>query len=214
MEIAAMRTIELCEPVDIEALLVWTYRHQCADRVIGRGIGMFVQESAMDEVYEPHGTSADGVLAVARIGMLGTRVDGGGASAAALHIDAEIVHEAVMCLPRDARELVILHARNASRPDDDAMPMPRPYPLRAGVGRYPDRAVVRYADWDKHHDYGWCLVQWTSAPSSADVIRQNYATWRNALRVLAFALARDARLTRHRPIQTAAPIAAEISLAA
>jgi hypothetical protein len=147
---ATMRTIDLREPVDIEPLLVWTYRHQRADRVLGRGLGLFDQEAAMDG--RSHcATSKDGAAAMQRIGTLGTRVSGGGTPTSALHVDAEIVHAEVMALPNDVRELIIVHARSASRPDDDAMPLPRAFPAKSANGRL----VREYAAWDKSRNYGW-----------------------------------------------------------
>jgi hypothetical protein len=194
MEWSTMRTIDIREPVDIERLLVWTYRHQRADRVLGVGIGLFDQEAAMDG-HRHCATSKDGVAAMRRIGALGTRVDGGGASAAALHIDAEIVHTAVMALPHDTSALVIVHARAASRPDDTAIPTPRAFPVKNERGRI----VREYAEWDKSKNYGWTPLVWTAAPVTAAAIRRDYATWRDALGVLAFTLARGRGLTRHRP---------------
>lgn len=49
-----MQTIDVRKPIDIEALLAGTYRRQRADAVIGRGMGLFDQEAALDPgVGEP-----------------------------------------------------------------------------------------------------------------------------------------------------------------
>ena len=200
-----MRTIDLRDPVDIERLLVWTYRDQRADVVIGLGMRFFEQEAAMDGRTR-YATSTDGITALQRVGALGTRVDGGGASAAALHPDAEVVHDAVMMLDRHLAMMVIEHARASSRPDQTAIVPPRAHPVLNRL----DRPTVRYDGWDSGRHYGWCPVDWTVAPTTAEVVRLEYATWRRALLLLTVALSRDGRLARHRAMAPAAPRAAAL----
>lgn len=75
------------ETIDIEALLVWAYRDQQVDRMVGRG-------------FTPRGPSVSPASGFAEYMMLGTKVDTSGAAAAALGIrlpeDALIVHDAVL----------------------------------------------------------------------------------------------------------------------
>ena len=65
--------------------------------------------------------------------------------------------------------------------------------------------TVRHDEWDTGRNYGWCPVDWTVAPTTAQVVRLEYAMWRRALVLLTVALSRDGRLTRHRAMPPAAP---------
>ena len=195
-----MRIVYSAQPIDIERLLIWTYRDQKADVVIGNGGGLFDQEGAMDGRIA-YRTSADGVATIARIGLLGTRVDGGGASASHLHPDAEAVHAAVMALPLDTALLIMRHARAASRPDSEVFAPPRAVPVLDGRGRI----LIERAPWDKNRNYGACKVEWIVPPVSPDVIRLEYALWRRSLALLAMALSHGGRLEDHRPMMPAAP---------
>jgi hypothetical protein len=189
-----MQMRDLREPTDIEALLVWTYRKQRADRVLAADAGLFDQEATIDG-GQRSATSRDGVAAMARIGALGVRVNGAAASAGALHVDAEVVHDAVTSLPPIEAALVIAHARAGTRPDDSEIVPPRAGPRRNERGR-----IIRcYAEWDESRRYGWTPIGWTVEPTTADAVRVEYELWRRALDTLAFALATDGRLTRHRP---------------
>lgn len=203
-----MRRIDIREPVDIERLLVWAYRDQRADVVLGAGHGLFDQEAALDSPGR-HATSRDGVAAMARIGALGVRVDAGRASAAPLHIDAEVVHEAVTMLDRWTAPLVIRYARGAGRPDDVIIVPPRPGPLRNERGRI----IRRYAEWDTARHYGWTPIGWTVEPSTAETVNHEYTNWWRALDALAVALSGDRRLTHHRPLRPTAPRAATVRYA-
>ena len=71
--------------------------------------------------WEPRGSSADGVSAIARIGDIGCRVDGGGSIrgvAPRVHPDAEAVMADIERIP-DCRAagLVLLYARQGERPE-------------------------------------------------------------------------------------------------
>ena len=203
-----MRTVDLREPTDIESLLIWTYRKQRADVVLAADAGLFDQEATI-EGGQRSATSRDGVAAMARIGALGVRVNGAAASAGALHVDAEVVHDAVTTLPPIEAALVIAHARAGTRPDDSEIVPPRAGPLRNDHGR-----LIRcYAEWDESRRYGWTRIGWTVEPTTADAVRVEYGIWRRALDTLAFALATDGRLTRHRPTAPLAPVAASLRYA-
>jgi hypothetical protein len=189
---APVRRHERRRPIDIEALLIWVYRDQKADRVLRHGMGLHEQEVALAGLVPSH-SSGDGIATLQRIAALGTRVQGGGPSADALHSDAEITHAAVSALPHPITALLIRHARYASRPDGDAVVLPRPTRETALNGR----TKITYAPWDKSHGYGWCEVAWTVSPVSESMIRADYERWHCALSVLALALSRDGRLTHH-----------------
>jgi hypothetical protein len=190
------------QPIDIEDLLVWTYRDQRADVVIERGIGLFDQEGEADGIVKQR-EAACGVLAVARSCLLGGRVDGGGRSAGALDEDAELVHRAVMRLTDRVQglprwRLVIQNAARSERPDAMVTAVPRPVALLQRDGR----PVVNWSDKGKR--YGSCPVEY--APSAALILaaQAEYAAWHSALMLLALALQSE-RLSRWFPLRPSAP---------
>jgi hypothetical protein len=208
-DIKPMQYVELRQPTDIETLLVWTYRDQKADRVISVGTKLHRQEAEVDGEWHDS-TSKDGIAAVERAGILGTRIDGGGNGTAALHGDAEYVHEAVMTLPMPVAMLTMQHARAASRPDGITIPIPRPVRQLAQNGR----VKLVYAAWDKSHNYGLCPLAWTSSPVTVDALAAEYGLWRLSLTILALALSGDGRLTRHRATKPIAPVRPRVRFAA
>lgn len=191
-------------PIPIETLLVWTYRVQRADVVIGRGVGLHSLEAAVDGV-PVQASSACGCAAVARIAELGVRVDSLGRDRGDLHPDAELVHRAVLGLGGKVQGLPVAHLviRCASRGEvPDAMvgerPQARPY-LHAVNGS------VRVDGRDAGGRYGWCPVSWSPSWAEIDAAREEYRVWLSALRALAFALAAEPRLVRWHPLLPEAP---------
>jgi hypothetical protein len=189
------------QPIDIEDLLVWTYRDQRADVVIERGIGLHGLEAAADGVPSFQ-VSACGCAAVARIGELGVRVDQHGRGAGALDEDAELVHRAVMRLTDRVQglprwRLVIQNAARGERPDAMVTAVPRPVALLQRDGR----PVVNWSDKGKR--YGSCPVEY--APSAALILaaQAEYAAWHSALMLLALHLQSE-RLVRWFPLRPAA----------
>ncbi len=89
--------------IDIEALLVWTYRDQQADRACRQDWSLGYARDCLAR-YADRGGHGDGVLAAVGLGE-------------AVHPDAEAVHAAVLRLSGEERALVIGHARVAARPD-------------------------------------------------------------------------------------------------
>lgn len=81
--------------VTVEALLIWVYRDQKADIVIGRGDGLHDIELAADAGHPRYGSSPDGVAAMLKIGALGCRIAGSAAASCKgdLHPVAELAHE-------------------------------------------------------------------------------------------------------------------------
>jgi hypothetical protein len=185
--------------IDIERLLIWTYRDQRADVVLGRGYGLHDQEAMMDGIGHPRGS--DSLVALARIGLLGTRVDGGGPTCDALHADAEITHNVVLALDRPIGLLVMQHARDASRPDQITIAPSKPVAATDARGRN----VHGYDAWDKNRDYGWCKLLWTMPLDGADIARVEYGLWHAALRRIAKALDKDRQLTEFRATPPRAP---------
>jgi hypothetical protein len=200
---AARSAASTRQPIDIEELLVWTYRAQKADQVIRRGAGLHALEALADGV-EIHATSACGCAGVARIAELGVRVDQMGRDSGALHPDAEVVHRAVMQLddkvqglPRS--RLVIVHAARAERPGDLACEIPRPVP------RLNRNGSVQVQWLDQGRKRGFCPIDYQPSVALIDAAREEYAAWHAALRLLHLALHDDARLTRWHPLRPAAP---------
>ena len=179
------------EPIDVEELLVWTYRRQRADVVVGRGLGLQVGERLVDG-QNVQASSACGCAAVGRIQELGVRVDGTG-GCDALHEDAEVVHQVVGRLDGPLQGLVIQHARDGSRPDVmlGAVPRPRPVIGPKGVPR------VRYEPWDRHRHYGWFPMEWSVSLVAIEAARLEYGMWRAAIGRVAATLRVEGRLTRH-----------------
>lgn len=195
------------QPIDIEQLLIWTYRVQKADQVIRRGGGLHSLEALVDGV-QLNATSTCGCAAVARIQELGVRVDVEGRDAGALHPDAEVVHRAVMRLTarvqgRPGWQLIIGHAAWGDRPDSMEGEMPRPIPVlnRRGLPR------VEFTTPGRRQDEAMCLVEY--APSAASILlaREEYAAWHQLLRLLALALQAEPGLSRFHPLAPAAPAA-------
>lgn len=193
------------EQGDIEALLVWTYKRQKADIVIGRGVGLHDLEARADGVQIVD-VSACGVAAVARIGMLGTRIDQIGRDAGDLHHDAEVVHRAVMQmdgrvngLPRS--RLIIEHAARGERPDAKVGVVPRAYPYLNPRGD----VVVEWLD--KGRRYGVCRVQWSPSAVLIDAAREEYQAWHRALLQLASILSEGGKLQRWTLTPFKAPVA-------
>jgi len=181
------------EAMAIDKLLVWTYRLQKADVVIGLGQGMLREEAELDGV-EWQGVSGCGCAAVERIERLGVRVDGGGNyGLTKLHPDAETVHETLMReLERPMQIMVIEHARRGDPPEWTGL-LPRPYPILDGRGR----AIREYARWDKNHDYGSCKVDWVPELSWIEFINNIYLLWWEAVDALRLRLSADGRLLAH-----------------
>lgn len=180
-------------PVDIENLLVWTYRDQRADKVCAGDRGLFAQEASTDG-HQRYATSGDGVAAMESIGALGVRVSTSRASVGVLHDDAEIVHEAVTRLGEATARLMRGHARHASRPDHNVIIPGRWLPKRDEH----ERIERHYEPWDKQHHYGWMAIFQSAETATAAEVCAEYAIWRRALGALAFALSTDRSLTSHR----------------
>lgn len=179
---------------DIERLLHWAYGVQRVGWLEGRGVGLAALEAAADgnEVY---GVSGCGCAAVARMGVLGVRVDtsrvGGHPDAAP---DALALHQAVLSATRGvARGLVIRHAEAGTRPDWDA-PGIRCLPvMRRKRGEDVPEVVLS----DKGRRPLWCPVRYTGRRrDDLEAIRQVWSTWRSALLAVRFALLRDGRRIR------------------
>lgn len=127
--------------MDVFTLLVWAFRAQKVDSAAGRGL--FDLESALLEEEEPfHRRSADGAEAVAGIGALGCRVDGGGpvrGVAPPCHPDAFVALEALDEVHRlhgpHVAALVLRHAKDGAPPAASTIP-PKAFPVEVeGAGK-------------------------------------------------------------------------------
>lgn len=194
-------------PIDMEDLLVWTYRVQRADVVVARGLGMHRIEAAQDGVAFD-AVSSCGCAVVEQIQLLGVRVDGSG-GCDALHEDAEAVHEVVLRLDSVLQFLVMRHARSGDRPDAMDGVKPRAFPVLNRKG-----TTVRHDPTDRARRYGWCPLHWLPSLATIDAARLEYMMWRGALDRLAATLRIEQRLTRHRVTGPTAPILALVHFGA
>jgi len=195
-------------PVDIEHLLVWTYRVQRADLVLRHAGRLLPQEAAADGEAPAGGSN---VAAVGRILELGTFIDGGGPDSGALHPDAETVHLAVSALRMPAAGLplgrmLIGYARQAietpdgwwyERPDPMVGAIPRPVPLRRPSGE----VVVEWSD--KGRRCGTCPLEYEPSAVNIAAARLEYAWWHAGMRALAATL--DGRLAQWHALPPALP---------
>jgi len=169
-------------PIDVEDLLVWVYRYQRADRVIGQGAGLYDLEAELDGV-ERHGSSS--LATVERILRLGVFIDRSGPGNGALHEDAEAVHRVVeeMAVREGSvrrRDLLIAYARLACRPDPMVGQIPRPMPIRTVRG-----AVLMEPN-ARHPKY--CPLDYQPSWERIWQARAEYSAWHRGLRLLALAL--------------------------
>ena len=100
--------------VDIEALVIWAFRDQKADLVVGRGAGLHEIEASADGRPRQGGSN---VASLAQYAALGTKIDEPGPDPGLVDPDAERIYEAVLTLNTACKGLVCRHGRNASRPD-------------------------------------------------------------------------------------------------
>ena len=166
--------------IDIEHLLIWTFRDQQA----GRGGGWCRD----DEV------SSDGIAAAQRLHELGTYVDGGG-SGGGLHPDASTVYEAVM---RHGSRTVWDCACTGRRPDWMEGARHRFVP------DYDDPVRKRgHLIYDHNRNVIGMRVIARDRPETIAAAREAYSAWHAELGDLARDL--HDRLTDYRPWPPAAP---------
>lgn len=189
--------------IDIERLLVWTYRGQRADVVLDRGVGLLAIERCVQMGVVTTGTVAarSSWGTISEIQELGVSVDRSAAGSSHLHPDAERVHQAVLRLEDEfARDLVILHARTGDRPDwkPRARPKFRPVLNQRGTPK------IFYDATDRGRHLGFCRVVWIETQADIEYARDAYRCWRTALDRVWHILA-SASLLDHVPLSAAAP---------
>ena len=163
-----------CKPIDIEALLHWTYQKQVADKVSAKIVhGIFPQGYVSNSVR------------LANFARLGVRVDNPVqlfAASAEIHPDAEAVHERIVKMPALEVGLLITHAKAGDRPDW----MPGAKPRCVAVLRSNGRPKMEYDPKGKRPIF--CPVIYDPDPSVIAFQRRMYSVWRCALRSLASSL--------------------------
>lgn len=156
---------------DFEALLTWVYRDQKADLIVAQGAGLHDVEAAADGQAR-FASSADGCAAVAKIGALGVRVDGGGSLAGrsgALNPLAEYVHEVIG--QTITGRMAIEYARSDNRPD-------------AMVGkraRFVPDPSRKYIYDDRGRACACRVVRIGPGPDQISMARRFYAEWWRAV---------------------------------
>lgn len=183
--------------IDIEALLFWVYAKQLAAKNESGGVGLHEAERLADGI-EWAGSSADGVAAVARIGELGCRVDGGGYTHGDVHPDAETVHQAVCALGELDAGLVIMMASSGRRPECYPEMVAKLVPMRDARGR-----PIPLRDKSDHVVKGQFKMRWTVRPDVLDNVRAMYTRWHDLLTLLAEGL--QGALRDHLPTAPACP---------
>ena len=93
------------ESTSLVDLLAWTYQRQKADVMSGRGLWAPEIDAEADSEAARLGMpvrhwSTCGCAQLEAIALLGTRIDGGGWQRAALHADAELVHDELIEMSR------------------------------------------------------------------------------------------------------------------
>jgi len=144
--------------LDLEALLVWAIRDQKADRIASTlhpleaiaHYGLLRGLPAGAGVYET-GISGDGCATIANRFEVGADIDGRSAIrgiSPCVHLDAELVAEALEWLPSSERRIIRDHARHADRPVWLPLVAPLVAKMRPGhkPGRY--RHVVADVGWE------------------------------------------------------------------
>jgi hypothetical protein len=146
--------------IDIERLLVWAYRDECADH-------------GSDELVGFAGGYANPVYGMASLGM---RVDGGGSGPTRIPEDALAVDAAVSRLPGHQRRLVVQHAKAGTRPDIRWLP---PRGFRCDLWGHPTgkpRHFFHPSDKKKRRPTG-CYVRFSG--DSLQTLRVKWLTWLN-----------------------------------
>ena len=190
--------------VTLEALVIWAYRDQRVDRMTAaslQGAERRIERAAPFLASPP---SSAGLIA--RLGALGTRVDGGGQSWDC-HPDAERLHELVCALPVPAARAILEFGRSGEAPDW-RVPDPRPerVPVAADepgpvrhkldvwwyrtAGRRPrlrrgEKALVvqnAAGSWDLGCRY--CPIAYYPPPEYGAAKRRFYAEWHAAMALL------------------------------
>ena len=181
--------------LDVEQLLVWTYRVQAAHVVIARGLGLRTEE-ARAAGLAIKGVSGCGVAVIDEIQRLGVRVDRSSGGSFHLHPDAETVAGMI-----ELSSPLVRYAAAGERPD--WMPKARPTwrPVMSARGR----PELVYDPGDRHRNYGAWRVICSPAPRAIDQARADYVTWRRELGELFRALLL-VRLLDHRVLPPRAPI--------
>lgn len=197
--------------LDVEDLVVWTYRDQVAHRSGALDDGADIRRAARGGWSA--GWSTDGCVAVERYAVLGTFVDRSANLGWEPHPDAVTVLVQAQALGRGAELLLKQYGCIAGRPDWLPGWRPRVEPVWKGLpGRieggkvvagkvemiYPPRgAAVR-------HMPIACKVELADPPGYAEAKRRRYAEWHDALTALALRL-RQAGLRDHLVTGPAAP---------
>lgn len=186
--------------IDVEALLIWTYRDQRADLYAG-GARMHPLERAADG-HRVFGRSADGCAAIEDRAMLGADVDVRGhvVGGMAIDDDAEHVHGLVASLGLVAATLM-RHARAGSRPGwaADVAPL-RIVPLYE-ERRWPDPAVPRHP--------GWLYCPFVVDDNHGEIAfqRAEYTAWVSGLILVAYGLRQETgRLRRWQVTDVLPPV--------
>lgn len=166
--------------IDIEELLIWTYRDQRA-------------HVAARTAPDRPGWGPSLLARAIERARLGCAIDGGGYAPAASHPDADLVHLAVLRLCDTPEELglVVQHACGGTRPDDG--------------GGIELRATLDYVEYDRSRHAKVCWLRWQGTDSELAFARQVWLLWWEAVDLVGAHLRRNAGLRAHRVTGFACP---------
>jgi hypothetical protein len=218
------RRLPLQREMTLEALVIWAYRDQRVEAMTAaslQGAERSLEQAAPFLASPP---SSAGLIA--RLGALGTRIDGGGQSWDC-HADAEGLHELVCGLPHEAARAILRFGCCAEAPDwrvpesrPERVPLPQEVPgavrhkldvwwyriagRRPRLGRGERALIVQNApgSWDLGCRY--CPVTYYPPPEYGAAARRDYAAWHAAMALLMTRLA-GVRLREHAVTRFAAP---------
>lgn len=174
--------------MDVVDLLVWVYRDQKADRVDGRGIGLFEGERVADAADRGRvalpGAGRTMTAVVGEIATVGCRIDRIGYDTGQLHPIAERVNELVERIGAPASGLLVHYGRRAEYPPAydlrvELTPAWRGRPKYRQDGKPDERHVLRI--YDKTRNAIGCRLELRPQNSMIGDLQQDYRLWYGGL---------------------------------
>jgi hypothetical protein len=175
----------LRKSTSLEDFVIWTYSRQRVIEVTGKALLAGEREVERDSFAPPlRRHSLDGLAAVGRIAELGCMIDNdrpprGGVYAAAVHPDAELLHDAVLSLPVLMASEIVRFGRGGEIPDYPGPP--KLVPVTEHNGR---KLVVKQSsryDFELRCKLSWCPVVIINDDIAVAQAFSAYSHWWNSL---------------------------------
>lgn len=175
--------------IDVQDLLVWTYRHHCADRAeLGGAVVSSAGEVSMTGIV--CGMMARGECDPLPLGVI------------VVEPDARAVHATLVALVREGaisesvRRFVVDQAYQGEEPTLAEHVRGCYFPIYAEP-HGARRTLAPKIEWlDKKRRYGFCPVRYEDGTAFRDHARNVYSIWHEALTLLGGRLRQDGRLER------------------